>query len=55
MPREAADVHLVDHGFGERPVQRGVPFPVVAPGSATTLFIARRAVVARPAGAPMRL
>ena len=32
MPREAGDVHLVDHGGGEGPAQRSVAFPVVGIG-----------------------
>jgi hypothetical protein len=32
MPREAGDVHLVDYRGAERPVERGVPFPVVGFG-----------------------
>ena len=40
MSREPADVHLVDHGLRKRPLQRNVALPVIASGSATTLFIA---------------
>ena len=32
MPREAGDVHLVDHRGGERPTERGVALPVIGVG-----------------------
>jgi hypothetical protein len=32
MPRETSDVHLVDHGGGERPTERGVALPVIGLG-----------------------
>ena len=39
MGGEALDVRLVDHGLGERPLQRPVALPVVRRESTTTLFI----------------
>ena len=32
MPREAGDVHLVDHGRGKGPAQRRVALPIVRGG-----------------------
>jgi len=29
MPREAGDMHLVDHGRGEGPTQRRITLPIV--------------------------
>ena len=41
MPREAGDVHLVDHGRRKGPPQRRVALPIVSrSGSTTTLFMA---------------
>ena len=49
MPRETADVQLVDDRLDEWAPERLIAFPVVAVGSATTLFMAVGAVVTRAA------
>ena len=49
MPREARDVHLVDHRGGERPAERGVALPVVGVGIHDHAPHGDRRVVARTA------
>ena len=49
MAGKAAHVKLVDHGLGERALERQVAFPVIAAGIGHDTFHRRRRIVAGPA------
>ena len=49
MAGEAAHMKLVDHGLGEGPLERQIPFPVIAAGIGHDTFHRHRRVVAGPA------